>query len=136
MSSGKSNTVCCCTFSVVNVCPQYILYILIDIADTVPVTFYFTIFAFVHCSLTIRSPSVHRAFSVRSSCVHLSQFCVHGSPFTRVHVNKSFTVRSPCVNLSLTKLSSFIQRSVSIVIRNSEVERSISRSWNEIMIKR
>ena len=28
-------------------------------------------------SFTVRSPSVHRAFSVHSSCVHRSQFCVH-----------------------------------------------------------
>ena len=82
-------------------------------------------------SFTVRSPSVHRAFSVRSSCAHRA-FIVHSFAFT---VHKAFSVRSPFIHLSFTKRSSFIQRSVFIVIRNSEVERSISRSWNEMMIK-
>ena len=70
---------------------------------TVPETFYFPIFAFVHCSLTVRSPCVHRAF------------IVHSFAFT-VHCSLAFTIHK-----------AFIQRSVFIVIRNSEIE-SLERS--------
>ena len=88
----------------------------------------------------VRSPFAHRPFTVHSACAHPAlvvpsfAFSVHCSLAFTVH--KAFTVRSPSVHLSFTKRSSFIQRSVSIVIRNSEVERSVSRSWNEIVIKR
>ena len=42
---------------------------------------------------------VHRAFSVRSSCVHSSQFCVLRSPFACVHRSESIQ----CVHLPFTK---------------------------------
>ena len=100
--------------------------------STVPETFYFPIFAFVHRSLTVPSPCVQRALSVRSSFTDLRSV----SPFARVHLSQSVRHSLTFVHLSFTKRSSFIQRSVFIVIWNSEVERSISRSWNEVMIKR
>ena len=84
---------------------------------------------FAHCPFTVRSACAYRAF-----IVHSFAFSLHCSLAFTVH--KAFSVRSPFVHLSFTKHSSFIQRSVFIVIRNSEVERSISRSWNEVMIKR
>ena len=86
----------------------------------------------------VRSPFAHRPFTVRSACAHRA-FIVHSFAFS-VHrslaftVHKAFSVRSPFVHLSFTKRSSFIQRSVFIVIRNSEVERSISRSWKIYLI--
>ena len=62
-------------------------------------------------SFTVRSPSVHRAFSVRSSCVLRSQFCVQRSPFARVHrsqsVQRSLTVRSPIVHKAFIVHSAF-----------------------------
>ena len=62
-------------------------------------------------SFTVCSPSVHRAFSVRSSFVHRSQFCIHRSPFARVHrsqsVQRSLTVCSPIVHKAFIVHSAF-----------------------------
>ena len=80
----------------------------------------------------VRSPFAYRPFTLRSACAHRA-FIIHSFAFS---VHKASNVRSPFVHLSFTKRSALIQRSVFIVIRNSEVERSISRSWNEVMIKR
>ena len=92
---------------------------------TVPETFYFPIFAFAHRSLTVRSPSVHRAFIVRSSFALRSQFCVHRSAFARVHrsqsVHRSLIVCSATVHKTFIVRSSFTKRSA-IFIRNSGVK--------------
>ena len=72
---------------------------------TVPETVYFPV-SFAQRSLTLRSPSVQRAFIIRSWFVHRSQFCVHRSACARVPVHKAFIVRSPCVQLLFTKHSS------------------------------
>ena len=60
---------------------------------------------------TVRSPSVHHAFIVRSSCVNRSQFCVQRSLFARVHrsqsVQRSLTVRSPIVHKTFIVHSAF-----------------------------
>ena len=72
---------------------------------TVPETFYFPIFAFVHRSLTVRSPCIQRALIVRSSFTVLrSAFTVRSrSPFTK----RSLTVRSPMVHKAFIFHSAF-----------------------------
>ena len=77
---------------------------------TVPETFYFPIFAFVHRSLTVRSPCVQRALIVRSSFTVLrSAFTVRSrSPFTKrsAFAHRSFTYRSQSVHRSFSVQSS------------------------------
>ena len=83
-----------------------------------PETFYFPIFAFAYRSLTVRSLSVNRAFSVRSPFTH-RLLTVHNSAFTvqralAFTLHKEFIVRSPWVHLSFTNRSSFAHRSQSV----------------------
>ena len=74
---------------------------------TVPETFYFPIFAFVHRSLTVRLPCVQRALIVRSS------FTVLRSPFT-VRSRSPFTKRSAFAHRSFTYRSQSVHRSFSV----------------------
>ena len=80
------------------------------VSFTVPETFYFPIFAFVHRSLTVRSPCVQRALIVRSSFTVLrSAFTVRSrSPFTKrsAFAHRSFTYRSQSVHRSFSVQSS------------------------------
>lgn len=65
---------------------------------TVPETLYFPIFSFAH-----------RSFTVRSLCVHRSQFCaLRSAPFAII-VHKAFTLRSHCVQYTLSNRSLTVQ---------------------------